>query len=50
MTGSDRLALPEVGRYSQMSGSGRVAISDVREWSEGSLGCPGVVGWPSRRS
>ena len=30
-----------------MSGCGRKALSDVREWSEGTPGCTGVVGWPS---
>ena len=40
-----------------MSGSGWKAHPDVWEWSEVStksprvpLGCPGVVGWPSRLS
>ena len=33
-----------------MSGSGREAIPDVREWSGGPPGCPGVVGRPSRMS
>ena len=44
-----------VGRPSRMSGSGleaftggRKALLDVREWSGGSTGCPGVVGRPSR--
>ena len=27
-----------------MSGSGQEALPNVREWSEGPLGCPGVVG------
>ena len=31
-----------------MSGSGREAIPDVRKWSGGHAGCPGVVGRPSR--
>ena len=30
-----------------MSGSGRETHLDLREWSEGPLGCPGVVGRPS---
>ena len=30
-----------------MSGSGRVALSDVREWSKGYPECPVVVGRPS---
>ena len=34
----------------QMSGSGRVALPNVREWSGGLPGCPGVVGRPSRMS
>ena len=29
---------------------GREALPDVQEWSGGHLGCPGVVGWPSRMS
>ena len=33
-----------------MSGNGREAILDFREWSDGFPGCPGVVGWPSRMS
>ena len=43
-----------------MSGSGQKAHPDVQEWSEdppecpvvvgGPLGCPKVVGWPSRMS
>ena len=33
-----------------MSGSGRLAHLDVREWSGGPAGCPGVVGRPSRMS
>ena len=27
-----------------MSGSGRVALPDIRVWSGGPPGCPGVVG------
>ena len=64
MTGSGRLALPEVlkwsggtprclgvvGRPSRMCRRGREALPDVQEWSGGHLGCPGVVGWPSRMS
>ena len=30
-----------------MSGSGREALPDVRDWSEDPRGCPGVVGRPS---
>ena len=30
--------------------SGRLALSDVFEWSGGPPGCPGVVFWPSRMS
>ena len=33
-----------------MSWSIRNALADVREWSVGSLECPGVVGRPSRMS
>ena len=33
-----------------MSGSGRQAIPNVREWSGGPLGSPGVVGRPFRMS
>ena len=33
-----------------MSGSGRDGIPNVREWSGGPLGCPGVVWRPSRLS
>ena len=33
-----------------MSGSGREALPDVREWSRGSLRIPGVVGRASRMS
>ena len=53
MSGSSRKALLDVrmcGRTSQLSESGRVALSDVRECSEvptgclgGPLGCMGVV-------
>ena len=32
---------------SRISGSGREALSNVKKWSGGSLGCPGVVGRPS---
>ena len=38
------------GRPFQMSGSCRVALLDVREWSGGHHGCPGVVGRLSRMS
>ena len=31
-----------------MSGNGRKALPDVREWSRGHPGCPGVVRRPSR--
>ena len=31
-----------------MSGSGREALADVREWSGGPFECPGVVGRLSR--
>ena len=31
-----------------MSGSGRDSLPDVREWSGGLSGCPGVVGRPTR--
>ena len=31
-----------------MSGSGQMALPDVREWSDGPTGCPGVVGRPSQ--
>ena len=33
-----------------MSGSGREALPDIREWSGLSPGCPGVVGIISRMS
>ena len=33
-----------------MSGSGRIALPDVRELSAGLSRCPGVVGRPSRMS
>ena len=33
-----------------MSGSGRVALLDVREWYGSPPGCPGVVGRPTRMS
>ena len=33
-----------------MSGIGREAFPDVREWSGRPRGCPGVVGRPSRMS
>ena len=37
-------------KASPMSGSGRVTLPDVREWSGGPPGCPGMVGRPSRMS
>ena len=50
MSGSGRKALTLCTRVvwmpSRMSGSGRVALRDIREWSGGPLGCPGVVGRP----
>ena len=33
-----------------MIGSGREALSDVREWSIGPPRCPGVDGRPTRKS
>ena len=39
-----------VRRPSWMSETGRKTLPDVREWSGGHLGCPRVVGWPSRIS
>ena len=33
-----------------MSGNGREALPDMREWLGGPRGCPGVVGKPSRMS
>ena len=33
-----------------VSGNGREALPDVREWSGGPRGCPGVVGRPSWKS
>ena len=33
-----------------MSRSGREALPDVREWSVGHTGCPGVIGRPSQMS
>ena len=33
-----------------MSGSGREALPDVREWSGGPPGCPGVVWRPTQMS
>ena len=32
-----------------MTGSGREALGDTREWLGGPPGCPGVVGKPSGR-
>ena len=43
MSGSGR-------EHTRMSGNGREALPDVREWSGGPPGCPGVVGMPSRMS
>ena len=34
----------------RMSGSGREALGDLREWLGGSPGFPGVVGTPSKMS
>ena len=31
-----------------MSGSGREDLPDVREWSRGPPGCPGVIGRPTQ--
>ena len=39
-----------VVKLSRMSGSGREAFPDVREWSGGPAGCLGVVGRPCRMS
>ena len=39
-----------IGRPSQMSGSGWEALPDVREWSGGPPGYPGVVAKLSRMS
>ena len=33
-----------------MSGSGPEALPDVRKWSGGPCGCPGVAGRPSQMS
>ena len=33
-----------------MSGSGSEALPNVREWSRGPPGCPGVIQRPSRMS
>ena len=33
-----------------MTGSGQEVHQDVREWSGGPFGCPGVVGKPFRMS
>ena len=41
MFGSGREAFPESGSHPE-------ALPDVREWSGGLPGCPGVFGWPSR--
>ena len=37
-------------RRSRISGSGRVALPDIREWSGDPAKCLGVVGRPSRMS
>ena len=42
--------LPDVRKDLPMSGSGRKDLLDVREWSGGPPGCPGVVGRPFRMS
>ena len=39
-----------VGGHTRKSGSGREALSKVREWLGGPPGGPGVVEKPSRRS
>ena len=38
------------GRPSRLSGSGRLALPDVQEWSGGPPGYPGLVGRPCRMS
>ena len=48
MSGSPTECSVVDGWLSWMSGSGREALPDVREWSEVSRGSLGVVGWPSR--
>ena len=40
MSGSGRVALPDVRESSRMSGSGREALKDVCEWPGGPPGCP----------
>ena len=45
MTRSGHLALPEVGKYSQMSRSGWEALPDDREWP---LALPKVLKWSRR--
>ena len=35
------------GRPSRISANGQEALSNIREWSGGPTGCPGVVGRPS---
>ena len=39
-----------VGRLYQLAGSGRKALLEGREFSDGPPGGPGVFGWPSRRA
>ena len=58
MFGSGWEALPDIREALRSLGvvemlfrmirSGREALLDVREWSGGPPGCPGVVGRPSR--
>ena len=53
MSGSGREAHSDVQECSggpQMSESGWEALPDIWEWSGVPLGCPGVVGIPSRMS
>ena len=53
MSGSVRETLPDAGcgrEATQMTGSGREILQDVREFLGVSLGCPGVVRRPSRQS
>ena len=48
MSGSGRVALPDVRESPWMSGSGLEALKDVCEWSGGPPRYPGVFGRPSR--